>query len=134
MKIRIDKEAWSDESKRSYSYDSHIEFYEDERYQCVKCGCSAVFSAQEQKEAFEVKKRYIWQRRTLCKSCYGELLELKKELSMYEEMWSQESAVTKKSAPYLQSWLTAINAMPSYGKPKNHAKAQKLFNLINNGA
>ena len=130
MKARIDKEAWSKESKESLSYDFAKEFYEDITYQCWKCGKTAVFSAQDQKHSFEVLKNYVWQRCKLCNSCYAELVSLQNEVKRYEGLWSKETQHSKTSAPYLASWLLALQKIPGFGKPENTASINMLKKLV----
>lgn len=131
MKVKMNKHAWSKESKNSYSYDSETDYYEDESYRCYKCGKSSIFTAREQKEVYEHQKCYIWQKRTLCPECYKNYNSLKKQLNIYQEQWSNETEASKKKAPYLKEWLKAINDMPNYGKPKNESMAKMLFKIIN---
>lgn len=70
--VRVDKEQWSRSSKQSLSYDFPKKTYKDTPYKCSLCFADAVFTAEEQKHAFEVRKAYIWQARVLCASCWAE--------------------------------------------------------------
>ena len=131
MQIKTDRDKWSKESKQSITYNYAPEYYEDINYFCYKCGEHTIYLASEQKNAFEVEKRYIDQKRYLCKSCYKNLCELKKNIHEYEQKWKNETDECKKHAPYLKDWLRAINEIPNYGKSKNHCMAQMLFRLVN---
>jgi hypothetical protein len=70
--VRADQEAWSEESKRSrpYSPGTEVRYY-DEYYWCAKCADACVFSAQQQKIEFEVRKRYIHVTRQYCDLCHA---------------------------------------------------------------
>jgi len=72
--LSADAEQWSEESKRSrdYNYTKGVErlSYRSEHYWCNSCGRPVVFTAAQQKYAYEVEKRYIYQTRKLCEPCY----------------------------------------------------------------
>ena len=82
MNTKIDRERWSEESKRSYAYHYQATSYEDIHYECSKCRAPSVFTAQEQKVSFEEKKNYIWQHRTLCPKCNAELFAFGSESAL----------------------------------------------------
>jgi hypothetical protein len=128
MKILMDKEQWSEDSRRSYSYDSSEDYYEDICYKCYTCGCAAIFTAQDQKETYEIKKRYIWQRRKLCPLCYENLNTIKQKISEYERLWETEGS--EKSNAVISEWLGLIRQLPKYGKAKNESLERKLSNLL----
>ncbi|MCQ3829158.1 hypothetical protein HXX02_06850 [Microbulbifer elongatus] len=126
MIVPADKSKWSESSRNSYLYDSHIDHYADIPYNCYKCGDLSVFTALEQKEAFEVRKCYVWQRRTLCSSCYKELKKLKAAIKDYEKMWASEDESSKSSAPFVGEWLSALKQVHSFGKHPNGAMITHL--------
>lgn len=69
--IPADQSLWSEASKRSRSYEPNAEVhYYDEFYWCELCETPCVFSASDQKHAYEVEKRYLHQTRKLCDTCY----------------------------------------------------------------
>lgn len=129
-KVSINREAWSEQSKQSYAYHYIVKYYEDIKYNCVKCHQSVIFSVVEQKESFEVKKSYIWQRRCLCPSCFDALNDLRQKISEFESLWASESEPSKPNAAYLQNWLDSLNEIRSYGKPINKAMISKLTKLL----
>ena len=134
MRVIIDRNAWSEESKRSYAYEYTNKYYEDIGYLCIKCSSGCTFTAEEQKETYEVKKRYIWQRRVLCNRCFKELQILEKKNQEYETQWSNEDKSSRCKVKYLEDWLHLINELPKYGKSKNHSKAEQLLKIINENA
>ena len=134
MKVKMNKNAWSKESKQSYIYDSATDYYEDEVYKCYRCGKSAVFTALEKKETYEIHKCYIWQKRTLCPDCYVKYKKLKKQLSEYQEQWNNGNENSKHTAPYLNEWLSGLNEICLYGKPKNESVINHIRKLIDDNA
>lgn len=131
MKVLMDKEQWSEESKRSYSYDNCEDYYEDIKYKCYSCGLKSIFSALDQKETFEVRKSYIWQRRVLCSACYSDLSIIKKKICEFEILWDSETENQKANASYIEEWLSLLKVMPKYGKGKNEAAERQLTKLLN---
>ena len=53
--VVVNAGRWSRSSKQSFSYASPPERYEDIHYSCWRCKTPSVFTAEEQKEAFEVR-------------------------------------------------------------------------------
>ena len=62
--LKVCRELLTEASLRSYSVP---EFYVDEIYNCIECGAESLFSAERQKEWYEVKKRDIFQRPNRCR-------------------------------------------------------------------
>lgn len=70
--VAADTSLWSDASQRSRSYAPGVALdYFDEFYWCCDCGAAAVFTAAEQKRAYEVEKRYFLQTRKRCNACHA---------------------------------------------------------------
>ena len=135
MILPADKEKWSESSKNSYSYISSINsYYEDIAYKCYTCKVAAVFTAEEQKHAYEVEKRYIWQRRFLCHTCYSDFKKLKTRIAEFEAKWLQETEASKPDAQYLSDWLASLKLLPKYGKPANEGMIKHLSKLVHNQA
>lgn len=130
MKQRINRNAWSEKSKRSYAYEMSDVFYEDIHFKCIKCKCNATFTAQEQKEAYEIKKQYISQKRKLCQQCFEEMLKLTFEIRDYQKRWASEPEANKSSATYLNDWHSALISISHYGKRKNYAIINMLSKYI----
>ncbi len=134
MKARINRKAWSEESKRSYAYLSNEAYYEDEKYKCNKCGKIAVFSAQEQKRAYEEKKRYIWQKRTLCPSCYSKYKDIKSKMSYFEQNLGSKLKGQSIDSSIIKEWLNILKELPSYGKPLDSAKVAMFEKMLQKNA
>ena len=63
--VAADQEKWSEQSKQTISYHYKQE-YTDIEYSCWRCRAACVFTAQDQKYTYEVRKASIDQRRFLC--------------------------------------------------------------------
>ena len=65
--LPVDRDQLSPESQGSWDLPS---YYEDQTYWCVDCGEEQMFTAKEQKDYYETKKRYIYKGWTRCETCY----------------------------------------------------------------
>lgn len=63
QRIPVSPNALSEKSKRSWST---LKYYEDQIYRCVECGKETVFSAEQQREWYEIKKRDIYLKPVRC--------------------------------------------------------------------
>lgn len=125
MKVKMDKEQWSEKSKNSYNFDHNIyeDFYEDIKYKCICCSLVAVFTGEDQKTSFEIEKNYIWQRRKLCPECYHELQAIKELLTKCEELLSNGST------EMLNAHLPLLSKLPRYGRKINKSIENKIKSL-----
>lgn len=114
MNLKIDREQWSRSSKQSYVYQQAAAHYGDIRYTCAKCQEDAVFTAEEQKTAFEQKKQYVWRRRVLCPRCNGELFKLRKHDRQCQARWAQKRGNLKSDRVFLEEWAAVLTKIPSY--------------------
>ena len=121
-KIRINKEAYSESSKNSVGHEFLGEFYEDIHYKCRKCHKPAIFPAEKQKEAFEVRKAYMWARRELCGPCWREMRKIKRDLDDKFQFYSQNKEAALADEAFLLNWLEALEALPKYGEKPDSAK------------
>jgi hypothetical protein len=122
MKVKMDKEQWSEKSKNSYNFDHNIyeDFYEDIKYKCIFCSLISVFTGEDQKISFEIEKNYIWQRRKLCPACYHELQAIKELLTKCEELLSSGST------EMLNAHLSLLSKLPRYGRKINKSIENKI--------
>lgn len=130
MSCPIDREQWSESSKRSYAFHYKSTTYEDIAYKCIKCGTGAVFTADEQKFTYEVKKQYIWRRRVLCPQCNGELYKLREAEKEFQKLWSKERESLKANREFLAKWLAILEAIPTYRQRTRSAMKSKLEKLL----
>jgi len=131
-RIPIDKENYSDSSKRSVGHEFLEEYYSDVKYKCIKCKRHAVFTAQEQKEAYEVRKEYMWSIRVLCNTCWKERHSIKKELDEKESIYLQSKESAIKDKLFLKEWLTLLQEYPKYGKSENSARIRFINKALKN--
>jgi hypothetical protein len=74
-RLRVIRELLTEASLRSYGVP---EFYVDEYYECIECGVKSLFSAEKQREWYEVKKRDIYVRPSRCPQHFIEWLSGRK--------------------------------------------------------
>lgn len=102
--VPADPEQWSDKSKQTISYD-FIREYTDEPYKCWHCQAECIFTAQDQKYTYEVKKASIDQRRSLCAACWSEAHRIRNMLAECEERWAEGKAKLQTDKSFLTHWL-----------------------------
>lgn len=126
----VNKAHWSDASKRSISFLIAQSEYEDIHYQCLRCGRASVFSAIEQKIAYEERQVYIWQRRTLCGECWGERRRVERAIRDCQRRWRSKKAELRRDRTFLEPWLSLLELHPTLGGRRNHAGIIMLQKLI----
>lgn len=132
-KIPLDKRQYSDASKRSVGFEFLGSHYADISYQCIKCKKEAIFTAKEQKQAYEVRKEYMWAKRQLCDACWREIRQIKKQLLQCEQNYLDDKTHLQ-DANFLSEWLNLLELYPKYGKKGNPARitfVKKHLALLN---
>jgi len=129
MKVLLDKEKWSDSSKKSSLYEHADKYYREVSFDCRKCWKSSTLSAQEQKHWYEVKKYYVWKTPTLCKDCFESYADLKSELESYNEQWLNTSKEKRSDILYAKRWLARLKDVGDYGKPIDESMIAKLTKI-----
>lgn len=130
MHVLMDREKWSESSKRSFAYSgSSMTCYENISYRCRKCSQPSVFTAEEQKIAHEIRKEYIWRRKTLCSDCYSNLELLRNKEKQFQEEWAENKEVLKTDYKFLCAWLVVLEDVPSYGKKAHFSMITMLTRL-----
>ena len=129
-KVRINKENYSDSSKNSVGHEFLGEYYEDIHYNCSKCHKPAVFNAQEQKDAFEARKEYMWSQRVLCHLCWKEMRGIKKELEAQDNIYHQKKEAVLRDKEFLENWLVLLELYPKFGKKSDTAKIGMVKNAL----
>ncbi len=90
----------------------------------------AVFSAEAQRESFEVRKNYIWQRRNLCEECYKIRVHLEGEVKEFQRRWKVERPTLEKDRAALTRWLQLLEELPRYDARRNHGQMRMLEKLL----
>ncbi|WP_431259391.1 hypothetical protein ACQ86G_03770 [Roseateles chitinivorans] len=127
---KIDRERWSASSRQSYIYQCAGESYADIHYECGKCQSAAVFSAEEQKRAFELKKNYIWQRRRLCPACNAMLWRLRTRERACQSRWCSERKVLARDEGFMREWLGILEAIPPFAPQFRNGMPETLTRLL----
>ena len=130
----VDRDAWSAKSRQTLAYEYAGEHYEDIAYDCWRCGVAAVYTAQDQKRAYEIKKAHIDQRRKFCGACWGEELRIAAQLAQAEAAWKADRKKLKADRGFLESWLALLERHVAYGARRNTAAINRLKKLIRPGA
>lgn len=128
--IAADPNQWSEQSKHSVAFHFKRE-YVDESYQCRRCGAACVFTAQDQKYTFEVKKASIDQRRKFCAACWSESHRVRAALSDFESRWASAKHTLRADREFLTEWLELLVRWKEFEPYKQDiAKVNMLRDLL----
>lgn len=127
--VPADPEQWSEQSKHSVAYHFR-KAYEDIAYRCVRCNVACVFTAEDQKYTFEVKKASIDQRRYLCASCWAESHRLRALLLECESRWMESKNLLQKDLDFLTRWLDLQKALEAYEPGKRNTARNNMLNKL----
>lgn len=105
--VAADPNQWSEQSKQSVAFGFKRE-YVDEPYKCWRCSAACVFTAQDQKYTFEVKKASIDQRRKFCAACWSESHRLRTAMAERETRWAAERNTLRTDRNFLTEWLELL--------------------------
>jgi hypothetical protein len=128
-RVQANPSRWSEESRRSLA-SGYTDYYRDITYVCIHCDAHAVFTAEEQRKAFEVEKRYIWHRRNLCGECWRERREVERTLQECREMWTKQRSSLQNDRGFLADWLFALELHPQYGGSEDTAHIAMIRRLL----
>jgi hypothetical protein len=130
--VPADPTQWSEKSKQSVAFGFTRE-YNDIAYRCWHCKAECVFTAQDQKHTFEVKKASIDQRRILCAECWSGSHRIRAALRDCEEQWATAKAKLQADKAFLNRWLELLTALEAYVPYKpDTAKKSMLGKLLAN--
>ena len=111
--IAADPTQWSRQSQQSVAVHFKRE-YVDIGYACWHCGSACVFTAPDQKHAFEVRKASIDQRRMLCADCWSESHRTRAALAECDRRWACGKAALQRDAVFLERWLELLIVLERY--------------------
>jgi hypothetical protein len=124
--VRVDKDAWSRSSRQSLAYDFARKTYKDQHYSCRRCGANSIFTAEDQKYTYEVRKAYIDQGRVLCQVCWSEEQAIAKKLGECAAQWKTNKPALLADQSFLAEWLRLLELHPTFGARENSATIQML--------
>lgn len=137
----MDRSQWSHASKKSAgyydtgeyagNYDSKAAYYENIAFICAKCESPSIFSAEEQKYVYEVKKKFIRWFPTSCYDCRQKLDILLALDRQSQKLWNTNKDILKKDCVFLENWLSTIKEIETYQKPANTTMTTCLTRLLN---
>lgn len=130
LAVPTSPEHWSDSSKQSYAYQSPPREYSDRNYTCRHCRKAAVFTGQEQREAYEVRKAYIWQARVLCAECFATRMQIEAELLACAHRWQTARAKCNADTPFLRRWHGLLQQHVDYGGSRDEGNTHMLLALL----
>ena len=135
-RIRAETTQWCESSKQSVAFQfNFITYYEAIEYNCRYCGKVAIFSAEDQKHTYEVKKSPIDQRRVLCPVCFEKFAELKSSINSIQNQWVASKNMLRKDIAFLSGWLNLLTEYEKYKPYKgNTAIKNMLKKLLNENA
>jgi hypothetical protein len=125
----IDRSKWHKPSYLGH-YDEKATCYEGIRTRCLKCGRSFVFSAQEQKYAFEVKRVYPGWLPTLCPACSQKWAALEQKILEFEHSWEADRETLESDQAFLANWLGLLREAQPYGKKNFESRIRMLTSTI----
>ena len=111
--ILADPSWWSEESQRSYAA-QYTKTYKDKEYNCWRCQEKSVFTAEDQKYTYEVRKAYCWQRRILCQECWKEKNLITHKIQECEKQWAESKQTLRQNREFLQRWLSLLVVREEY--------------------
>jgi hypothetical protein len=131
--VPADPSQWHKKSQGSVSSNWTTE-YVDKPYTCWRCRKAAVFSGEDQKYTYEVKKAPIDQHRILCTDCWRQSLSISKEIEGCEREWASNKVSLSKDKEFLSRWLRLLISTEEYVQYRQNVAAknmlQKLINAL----
>jgi hypothetical protein len=124
-----DPRQWSEKSQGSVAA-SCRRHYTDRAYRCRACRKNVVFTAAEQKIAYEVKKTHITVQRVLCEACWRESHVVEKKIAAHEAQWAESKQVLANDAAFLSAWRALLTEHQRYGARVNSAAMNMLRKLL----
>jgi hypothetical protein len=111
--VPADPSKWSVSSQRSVAAEWTKE-YPSYRYSCWRCRTSAVFTAEDQRYTYEIKKANINQQRILCEQCWERSSAILKELAECESSWASAKSTLRRDRPFIERWAKLLDERDEY--------------------
>lgn len=129
-KIELNTRNWSEQSRRSLAAEFAGTHYQDQPLRCRRCDREFVFTAAQQRQAFEVRKAYIWQHPILCAACLQQRIALTGELRRLQRQWRAQRATFKRDIAALRRWRELLRQLPFYGCRRDVAQIAMMERLL----
>ena len=127
--VPADPTQWS--NQRSVAIDWMVE-YIDKPYTCWRCRKDTVFSAEDQKYTYEVKKAPIDQHRILCTDCWRLSLAISEEIGSCEANWASSKVSLSKDKEFLSRWLRLLISKEEYVPYRPNTAAKNMLQRLLN--
>lgn len=118
MSIAISRTQWSKSSQRSNSSDNdeRAGFYEKNAYRCRRCFAACVFTAESQRDAYEVGKKFVAWAPSLCEEWQFKLNATLEQNRSFQAQWNESRTNLKLNFQFLQGWLAVVKERIAFGK------------------
>jgi hypothetical protein len=128
VQVPIDQSSWSRSSQRSTAghYDERASHYEGIAYRCRACSKPCVFSPEQQKYAYEVRKKFIWWIPSLCAGCSEDLAGLTARDRELQTLWNESRDRLAGDRGFLEEWLAVVQDRARYGKHNSSLETMLL--------
>ena len=126
FKYKVDFNRYNRNSKNSYGLYLREGFYSNITYKCRACGKFDIFSAFEQKKAYENRQEYYEQMRVLCQDCWRSKRKLLKLAQQYEAEYCKDKAAKLKNLAFLLDWLNVLKEYKNFSYRYNHMRIKFL--------
>lgn len=126
-RVPVERSQWSESSQRTYAL---LEFYEDRTWSCRGCGQSFVFTAQEQKRAYEDEGVYIYWHPTLCAACAEQAQATADAIQRHEARWQANRQEMQDDRAFLKRWLDSLETYARLSGRRNQSVIAMLQQLL----
>ena len=106
----------------------------DRNYSCVNCKQPSVFTAELQRQAYEVGKKDRNYHRVLCSNCFLKHHELKAAAIAYQRQWAAEKAKLSNNTVFLRNWLQVLRGLEEAGAKTDDGNINMILRLLANSA
>ena len=90
-----------------------------------------MFTAEDQKFTYEVKKASIDQQRLLCRVCWSESNQIRAALVNHEAMWAESKKSLQHDSKFLHGWLEQLVKLEEFVPYKpDSAKKNMLQKML----
>lgn len=127
--VPAEPSKWSEASQRSVAAEWTRE-YRDIEYSCWRCHTRAIFSAADQKHAFEVLKAPISQQRILCTECWSRSLVLARDINHCEQSWAESKLQLRQDKEFLSKWLQLLTEMEAYARYRPNTAIKRMLTKL----